>query len=74
MDLNNYGFVEVGKWELKESLKSGITFNLHEFKEYRVVYAFMIDDVVKYVGVCESNTTTLEDRMGTYKNLQRREY
>ena len=68
--LSYYGFEEVGEWKLEENLKSGITFELHKFKEERVVYAFVVDDEVKYVGVCENTTTTLEDRMGRYKYLQ----
>ena len=70
MILNNYGFVEVGKWKLKGSLKSGVTFELYEFGDERVIYAFVVEDAVKYIGVCENTATTLESRMGRYKNMQ----
>ena len=54
MELNNYGFVEAGNWKLKERVKSGVTFELYNFKEERVAYAFVIDDEVKYIGVCDN--------------------
>jgi len=70
MELDNYGFVEVGKWKLKERLKSGIAFELHRFKEERVVYAFVIDDEAKYIGICDNTSTTLKNRMSRYQSLQ----
>ena len=70
MILNNYGFTEVGKWELKEDTKSGITFSLTDYEDDRVIYAFVVDEEVKYIGVCESNTTTLKEKMNKYENLQ----
>jgi hypothetical protein len=53
MILSEYGFVEVGEWKLKEGLRSGVTFDLHNFEKERVVYAFVVDDEAKYVGVCD---------------------
>ncbi|MHC1611594.1 MAG: GIY-YIG nuclease family protein [Candidatus Methanospirareceae archaeon] len=70
MELDNYGFVEVGKWKLKEHLKSGVAFELYSFKEERVVYAFVIDDEAKYIGVCDNTSTTLKNRMSRYQSLQ----
>ena len=70
MELDNYGFVEVGKWELKEHLNSGVAFELYGFKEERVVYAFVIDDEAKYIGVCDNTSTTLKNRMSRYQSLQ----
>jgi len=70
MELRNYGFVEVGEWRLKESLKSGITFNLNKLGDERVIYAFAVDDKTRYIGVCENSSTTLKDRMGRYRSLQ----
>jgi len=70
MQLNNYGFAEVGEWRLKENLKSGITFQLNNFEKERVIYAFVVDGETKYIGICDSNTTTLKSRMNRYKNLQ----
>jgi len=69
MELDDYGFVEVGKCELKESLKSGVRFELYDFKGERVIYAFVVNDGVKYVGVCDSTITTLKDRMSRYQGL-----
>jgi len=70
MELNNYGFVEVGEWKLEESLKSGVTFELYNFKEERVGYAFVVADEVKYIGVCNNTSTTLKNRMSRYQGLQ----
>jgi len=70
MRLDNYGFVEVGEWKLKEGLRSGITFKLNNFQGERVIYAFVVEGEGKYLGVCENSTTTLRDRMGRYKSLQ----
>jgi len=71
--LSNYGFVEAGKWKLKKNSTSGVTFKLHNFEKERVVYAFVVEDKVKYVGVCGSTTTTLEKRMMRYKNPEKKE-
>lgn len=68
--LDHYGFLEAGRWMLKEGLKSGITFELYGFEKARVVYAFVVDVEVKYVGVCSNSKTTLKDRMGRYKSWQ----
>jgi hypothetical protein len=65
-----YGFERVGEWKSDERSKSGITFELEKFKGNRVIYAFVVDSEVKYIGVCENTTTTLKDRMSRYKNLQ----
>ncbi|MGB7532680.1 MAG: hypothetical protein WA977_06855 [Halobacteriota archaeon] len=70
MKLNNYGFVEVGEWKFAERLKSGIRFSLNKFEDERVIYAFVVNDETKYIGICEKSTTTLEDRMDRYKSLQ----
>ena len=70
MKLSNYDFVEAGKWKLKGNLKSGITFELYSFKEERVIYAFVVNNEVKYIGICDNNATTLTDRMRRYKGLQ----
>jgi len=70
MDLRNYGFVKVGRWKLNENIKSGIDFELMDFKEERVIYAFVVDGETKYIGICESSKTTLEGRMKKFRNLQ----
>jgi len=71
MRVNDYGFVEVGKWVLKESLRSKITFKLYGFENVRVIYAFVVGDEVTYIGVCNSYNTTLRKRMNSqrYNNI-----
>jgi hypothetical protein len=70
--LKKIGFDEAGKWTLHEKVKSGINFLLNnkKFENERVVYAFVVDDDVKYVGVCEKNNTTLKERLTRYKYRQ----
>ena len=70
MELDKYDFVEIGEWKLKKGLKSGITFKLNKFEDERVIYAFVVEDKVKYIGVCENSTTTIKDRISRYKSLQ----
>ena len=70
MVLSDYGFVEVGKWKLESGLKSGITFELNNFEKDRVIYAFLVNDEVKYVGICANTVTTLKDRLNRYKMRQ----
>lgn len=63
------GFVQVGDWRLDSSLKSGIRFRLQEMHEKRVIYAFVVGQRVKYIGVCDNTTTTLQDRMSRYQSM-----
>jgi hypothetical protein len=70
MNISAYGFVPVGEWTTRDSVKSGITYDLTTLALDRVVYAFVIDGVPKYIGICEKDTTTLKDRMGRYKAQQ----
>ena len=70
MELADLGFMEAGEWESNAHIKSGITFKLNDFRNERVIYAFVVDSETKYVGICENRMTTLEDRMRRYKNLQ----
>jgi len=69
MELNNYGFIEVGECKTKNSLKSKVAFEIHNLKEKRVVYAFVVDDKAKYIGICAKPKITLKDRMGRYQSM-----
>jgi len=70
MRINNYGFVEVGGWELRtKNLKSGIAFKLNRFADERVIYAFVVEGIEKCVGVCDADKQTLKGRMRNYQNL-----
>ena len=55
---------------MKESLKSGVTFELYKFKKRRVVYAFVVHEKVRYIGVCDNTSTTLKNRVSRYQGLQ----
>jgi len=64
MILESYGFIEVGEWHLSNGK---IKPRLDKLGDKRVVYAFVVDDEVKYVGICDSPETTLKDRMGSQR-------
>lgn len=69
-NLKQYGFLEAGEWIAYPNVKSRISFELSDsFKKERVVYAFVVEGTVKYIGVCEGTTTTLTDRMKRHKNM-----
>lgn len=72
MNLDKYGFLQAGEWKAYANVRSGITFEISDsrFENERVVYAFVVNETVKYIGVCEKNSTTLKDRMSRYKNMQ----
>lgn len=70
--LRRYGFKKVGEWKPNKKLNSGIKVVLKKFKEERALYAFVVGNDVKYIGVCQKDNgkevTTLEDRMKRYQN------
>ena len=65
MRLNNYDFEEIGEWYLYERVKSGI--NFHIIRDERVIYAFVVNGKVKYIGICEKDTTMFRGRLERYK-------
>lgn len=67
MKLDDYDFKEVGEWCIYDRVKSGIIFHLTKFEDERVIYAFVVNEEVKYLGICEEDTTTLKDRLNRYK-------
>jgi hypothetical protein len=67
--LAKLGFEEVGGCKLDHSLKSQIRFTVTRLKDERVIYAFAVDDEVKYVGVCDTSNTSLGARMNRYQGM-----
>ncbi len=68
-DLRVPGFVEAGACALDTSLKSGVRFTISHHREERVIYAFAVNDVIKYVGVCDSSQTCFAKRMSRYQGM-----
>ena len=64
--LITYGFEKAGEWRL---LKGKIDPDLSPelAKKKNVVYAFVVADEVKYIGICHAERTKLEDRMRTQR-------
>lgn len=68
--LESYGFKKAGSWYITENTKE-LDFVLNEeFENKRVIYAFVDNAEVKYIGICDDEKTTLKDRMEKYKNKQ----
>jgi hypothetical protein len=73
--LGKYGFKKVGRWYIKDDTHN-LDFEFYdeqdveELKNKRVIYAFVFDKEVKYIGICKDEKTTLENRMEKYKNKQ----
>jgi len=67
-EIAKYGFIEVGNWELDSTLRSGIRFRLKECQDKKVIYAFVVDDKEKYIGICQEIKTTLQKRMQRYQD------
>ena len=61
------GFTCAGRWQ-KGRDKDGLAFDLVNAADERVVYAFLVDGDVRYIGICERDHTTLRKRMGRYKS------
>ncbi len=64
-----YGFIKVGEWKLDGNLKSGIRCILYELQDERVIYAYTINEEIKYVGVCDTTSTALKSRMNRYQSM-----
>ena len=52
MNLSDFGFQEVGKCTLDNSLKSGVRFHVDDMRKDRVIYTYIMDGGVKYIGIC----------------------
>lgn len=61
------GFGKVGTCHLDERLKWKVRFKVSERANERVLYAFAVEDEIVYIGVCESDKTTLAARMNRYQ-------
>ncbi len=67
-DLIKLGFRQIGTWELSESYASGVNMNLYQLNDQRVIYCFVVDSVIKYIGICDEDERTLEMRMKRYRS------
>jgi hypothetical protein len=66
-DLLQLGFSIAGIWQLYQRRKSGVGAQLDCFQQDRVIYAFVLNDECKYIGICDDPGTTLADRMSRYE-------
>ncbi len=49
---------KVGSWTIDEKLKSKIRFKLDKSSEKMVVYAFLLNSLYRYIGICDNYNTT----------------
>ncbi|MCD6391516.1 MAG: hypothetical protein J7L92_05970 [Dehalococcoidia bacterium] len=49
--LASCGFQEAGRWFISTNVKSGLGFQLKLYPAEKVVYAFEVQDEVKYIGI-----------------------
>lgn len=66
--LKRYGFLEAGSWELSDGAEGTIRHKLHALRDSRVLYAFVHDSEVAYIGICDGPSTTLKQRMNNYQS------
>jgi hypothetical protein len=62
-NLTDYGFEKVGTWY---SDINGTNFKLNKYEKDKVIYAFVMDNEVKYIGIAESKGGLL-GRLKLYK-------
>lgn len=72
VELQALGFFEAGTCMLDQGLMSGVRFHVAVSKDARVIYAFAVDDQVKYIGVCDNSGTCLGHRMSRYQGMMGR--
>lgn len=65
-ELIKYDFIKVGKCQLNGRYVSGVETVLNQFKDERVIYCFVVDDIIKYIGICDGQNRTLIERMKKY--------
>lgn len=68
-ELEQVGFKRVGAWQLDQMAKAGVRFRLDAHQNDRVVYTFVANALVAYIGICDSMATRLSDRMRRYQNV-----
>lgn len=66
--LNEYGFLKVGQWEMLSNEKDKLVPVISEFKNERVIYSFVENNTVRYIGIVKSGRRTLQQRLNEYRN------
>lgn len=67
MGLEDY--FEVGEWYTYDEIKNGVNFRITNYKNGKVIYAFIQKGKVKYIGICKKDITSLRSRLDRYKYL-----
>ncbi len=67
--LSELGFQKVGYCNLNNAIKNGVSFIIERLMNERVIYAFVVNNAVKYIGVCDTTNTTLKNRMARYQQM-----
>jgi hypothetical protein len=65
--LKEIGFAHVGNCLRDCRLKSRVRFNIKTLSDEKIMYAFVADNEVKYVGICKITEMTLTERIKSYQ-------
>lgn len=65
--LKNYGFSKVGQWETLSDEKDKLMPVISQFKNERVIYAFVENNMVRYIGIVKSYKSSLQQRLNEYR-------
>ena len=66
--LMNYGFLRVGQWETPSDEKDKLMPVISQFKNERVIYAFVENNMVRYIGIVKSDKRSLQQRLYEYRS------
>ena len=66
--LLSYGFKPVGDWKKSKKHKNKVKYTINKLQNERVIYAFVVNNDVKYIGKTDR---TLTKRMKSYQNANK---
>ena len=67
-NLLEIGFIEIGEWKISKKYISGIDYTITNLKSERIVYAFVVGNQIRYIGICENPKTTIKIRLERYRS------
>ncbi|MCL4337528.1 MAG: hypothetical protein M1129_04395 [Candidatus Thermoplasmatota archaeon] len=63
-----YGFKRVGVWQRDSNDLKKIVPIITSFENERVIYAFVENSLVRYIGIVKSSKRTFKQRLGEYRS------
>lgn len=65
--LSNYGFLKVGQWERHPNKENKLVPVISQLQNERVIYAFVENSTMRYIGIVKSDRRTLQQRLNEYR-------